>query len=362
MKLLYTIFESAARGDGLAVVLNSSTKCLKQWLWDIRVRLLLGLAISVALGWLSVRGIEWGLVAEQFQHFPIGWGLASLAVIVVASFLRAYRWQVLFVEHKLPLMRLFLVQNAGIGLNNVVPLRVVSEGAQFAFLTLRYRVKAGVALATLGMERVLDLVVTAALLMAGLTLLPSRGDFLPYVVGAFVVALASVLAVPLLIWVSGKPLMNRIPLLVSTAGTLLDLAKDRVAIPYAFLLTLVHWLLVGLCAWVLAFGMDLGITPFVATLTIIGTLYFATSLPALPAAVGTFEFAVVYVLKVFDVPQSLAFSYAVMIHAVLFLPPIVVAMAVFASMGMRLPDQRDSTRPPDGENFLPIGTKERKTI
>ena len=345
----------------MATVLNSSASRLKGWLWDTRARLLLGVAVSIALGWLSVRGMEWGVVAEQFQRFPMGWAFASLAVILAASFLRAYRWQVLFVEHKPPLIRLFLVQNTGIGLNNLVPVRVVSEGAQFAFLTLRYGVRPGAALATLGMERVLDLVVTAVLLVAGLTLLPGTGDFLPYVVGAFVVAVASVLTIPFLIWLSRKPLFNRMPLMVSTAGFLLDLARDRVAIPYAFFLTLVHWLLVGLCAWVLAFGMDLGITPFVATLTILGTLYFATSLPALPAAAGTFEFAVVYVLKFFDVPQSLAFSYAVMIHAVLFLPPIVVAIAVFLSMGMRLPKSGDSPRLLEGQAPLSVVPEERKT-
>ena len=314
---------------GIAVVLNTSARLVKRWLWDTQARLLFGVAISLVLGWLSVRGMEWGLVVDQFQDFSIGWAFLSLVIVILASFLRAYRWQALFVREKVPMMRLFMIQNAGIGLNNLVPIRVVSEGVQFALLTLRYGVKGGVALATLGVERILDMVVTAALLMAGLTLLPSKGDFLPYVVGALVVAVASVLAVPFLIWVSRKPLLNRIPLVVSAAAFLLDLAL-------AFLLTLGHWLLIGVCAWVLAFEMGLEITPFVATLTILGTIYFATALPALPAAAGTFEFAVVYVLKVFGVPHASAFSYGVVIHAVLFLPPIIVAIIVFSSIGFAL--------------------------
>ena len=325
----------------IAALLNTSVKLGKRWLWDTQARLLIGIAIGVVLGWLSVRGTEWGLVADQFQHSPAGWALASLVIIVLASLLSAYRWQLLFVGEKVPLMRLFTVQNAGIGLNNLVPIRVASEGAQFALLTLRYRVKAGAALATLGMERILDLVVTAALLMAGLTLLPGKGDFLPYVVGAFVVAVASVLAVPLLIWLSGRPFLNRIPLLVATAEFLLDMGKARFALACAFLVTLGHWLLVGMCAWVLAYGMGLGISAFVATLAVLGTICFATALPGMPAAVGTFEFAIVYVLKVFEVPQALAFSYGVVMHAVLFLPPIVVAIVVFSIIGLRPLKQGD---------------------
>lgn len=317
----------------------------KRWLWDTRVRLLIAVVISVVLGWLSVRGMDWGLVADQFQNFPAGWAFASLAIFILASFLRAYRWKVLFVGERVPLMRLFMVQNAGIGLNSMVPVRVVSEGAQFALLTLRYRIKGGAAIATLGVERILDMVVTAFLLMAVLALLPNKGDFLPYVVGVFMVAVASVMAVPFLIWLSGKPLLNRIPLLVSAAAYLSDLARHRAALGYAFILTLAYWLLVGVSAWVLAAGMGLGISAFVATLAILGTLYFATAVPALPAAAGTFEFAIVYVLKFFEVPQDLAFSYGVVIHAVLFLPPIVIAIAVFSAIGLKPAGDRGS--PPE---------------
>ena len=339
------------------VILYVSAKFVKRWLWNTRSRLLFAVAFSLLLGWMSVKGMEWGLVVDQFQDFPVAWAVASLSIIVLASFFRAYRWQVLFIGQKVPVTRLFMVQNAGIGLNNLAPVRVVSEGAQFALLTLRYGVKSGVALATLGVERILDLVVTAALLMAGLTLLPGAGDFIPYVVGAFVVAVASVLAVPLFIWVSRKPMLSRVPILVSTSAYLLDMVRAKVALPYAFLLTLVHWLLVGFCAWILAHGMGLGISAFVATVAILGTLYFATSLPALPAAAGTFEFAVVYVLKIFGVSQALAFSYAVVLHAVLFLPPIFIAIVVFATIGLRPFVQGGALRPlKDGKTVAVVGS------
>ena len=342
------------------MLLNTSARLAKRWLWDTHARIAVGITISLLLGWLSVRGVEWGLVVDQFQSFPIGWAVASLAVLIMSSFVRAYRWQALFVQGKVSLIRLFLVQNTGIGLNSLMPVRVLSEGAQFALLTLRYRVSGGVALATLGVERILDMVVTAALLMAGLTLLPNKGDFLPYVVGAFVVAVASVLAVPFVIWISRNPLLSRVPILVATATFLQELTRDKAALTNAFLLTLAHWLMVGLCAWVLAHGMGLGVSPFVATLAILGTLYFATALPALPAAVGTFEFAIVYVLRFFDVPQALAFSYGIVIHAVLFLPPIVVALAVFFSIGLRPRNGRDSARLLEDEKTVSDDDRDRR--
>ena len=324
-------------------MISTSAKMVKRWVWDTQVRLLLGIGISLALGWLSIKGMDWGLVADQFHTFPLGWVFLSLALVILGSVLRAYRWQALFVEQRPSFARLFLVQNAGIGLNNLAPVRVVSEGVQYGLLTMRYGVRGGAALATLGVERLLDMVVTASILMAGLTLLPSKGDFLLYVVGAFVFALVSVLAIPLLMWLVRRSVLNRISLLVSASGFLADMARAKLNLACAFFLTLGHWLVLGFGAWALAHGMGLEISPFEATLAILGTLYFATAVPALPAAVGTFEFAVVYVLKVFEIPQEAAISYAVVIHAVLFLPPIVIAIVAFAIMGVGRRRHEDAT-------------------
>ena len=305
-----------------------------RWVWKGPGQIVLGIGFSLGLGWLAIRGIDWGLVVGEFQSFPVTYALFALILFVGTSVLRAYRWQTLFLQDKVPLRRLFLIQNVGLGLNNLMPVRLFSEVAQFALLRWRYRVSGGTILATLGLERVLDLVVTATLLMAGLTLLPNKGDFLPYIVGAFVVALASVVGVRLFVWASKKTLLNRITILAAVVSSLTELARAKGTLAYSLLLTLVYWLAIGICAWVLAFGMDLGISPFVATLAILGTIYLATSLPALPAAVGTFEFAIVYVLRLFNVEQELAFSYAVVIHGILFLPPIVIASMALPAFGL----------------------------
>ena len=62
-------------------------------------------------------------------------------MFLAATALRAYRWQVLFIGDKVPFLRLVLVQNIGIGLNSVSPVRIVSEATQFLLLTVRYRVR-----------------------------------------------------------------------------------------------------------------------------------------------------------------------------------------------------------------------------
>ena len=304
-------------------------------LWHRRTRVLLGTSVSLLVGFWMVREIDWAGLGGQFEDFPTRYALASLFLFTLATVLRAYRWQVLFVRGKVPLFRMFLVQNAGIGLNNVSPVRVLSEDAQYVLLTLRYRVKREVVVATLGIQRVQDFVIGALLLGVGLMVLPHLPGFVPYVLGSAIVAVISVLTIPAIIWLGARSPLTRVPLLASTASSLQDLVRARIILAFAFLLTLGYWLLVGLSAWVLAYGMGIEISLLVATLAFISTLTFTTLVPSLPAAVGTFEFAIYYILKSFDVAQSAALGYALVIHAVLFLPPMLIALLAFSGWALR---------------------------
>jgi uncharacterized membrane protein YbhN (UPF0104 family) len=323
---------------------------VKRWAlwWPLQVAF--AVAFSLGLGWLAIRDIQWGLVRDQFSDFPIGYGLLALAVFMAASVLRAYRWQRLFLNDHVSVGRLFLVQHVGLGLNNLVPVRLFSEVAQFALLRWRYNVSGPAVVATLSVERILDMVVTATILLAGLTLIPQKGDVLPYVVGAFIIALLSLMLVRAFVWASHRPLLMRIGALVQIASSFIDLAKARKALVSSLLLTLAYWLGVGFSTWILAYGMDLEISAFEVTIAILGALYLTTSLPALPAAVGTFEFGVVYVLKLFNVDAEQALSLALVMHAILFLPPIIIALVYLPAVGINILKPRRSVNNLGGTN------------
>lgn len=89
---------------------------------------------------------------------------------------------------------------------------------------------------------------------------------------------------------------------------------------WSFLMTLGYWILLGLSAWFLAYGMNIDISLLVATLLVIGTLAFVALVPSLPASVGTFEFAVFYFLTNIGVGDGDALGFALVIHVILFMP------------------------------------------
>ena len=292
-------------------------------------KITVGLAASAGLGWLAARGLDWGVVSESLGEVSISLLLLSIVIFMVASYLRAFRWQILFVNEDISTLRLFVVQNEGIGLNNVMPVRVASEPMQLAVLTMRDGIRGATALATLGMERVIDVIASTMILGVAFFLVPEMENFTLYVWGAVGFTVVAVVLVRLLAWGSdGLALVQRVPFLAAFTEAVRDLEKERARLTASLLLSVGYWVLVGVTAWVIALAIDLSISLTTATLVIMGTIFFATAVPAAPSAIGTFEFAVIYVLEFFGVDREAGFGFAVITHAVFFLPPTIMA-AVF---------------------------------
>jgi uncharacterized protein (TIRG00374 family) len=298
-------------------------------------RIGIGLLASVGLGWLAVRGLDWAQVRDSLAHVSPSLVIVSIAIFMAGSYLRAYRWHILFVNDRISTSRLFVIQNVGIGLNNVVPIRVASEAAQLAILTLRDRINPSTALATLGMERVIDVIASTFILAVAFFFVPEMQNFTLYVWGAMGFTLVCVGLVRLLSWGShGLSAINRFPFLATFAGAVRDLERHKGRLVMSLALSIVYWLLVGVTAWVIARSISLSITPMTATLVIMGTIFFATAVPAAPSAIGSFEFAVVYVLDFFGVSREAGFGFAVITHAVFFLPPTIMAAIFLPREGM----------------------------
>ena len=298
-------------------------------------RIGIGLLASVGLGWLAAHGLDWAQVGDSLARVSPSLVILSLAIFMLGSYLRAYRWRILFVNDRISTSRLFVIQNVGIGLNNVLPIRVASEAAQLAILTLRDRINPSTALATLGMERIIDLVASTFILAVAFFFVPEMQNFTLYVWGALGFALVCVALVRLLSWGSHRfGAIDRFPFLASFASAVRELEQHKGRLAMSLALSTVYWLLVGVTAWLLARSISLSITPMTSTLVIIGTIFFATAVPAAPSAIGAFEFAVVYVLEFFGVSREAGFGFAVVTHAVFFLPPTIMAAIFLPREGM----------------------------
>ena len=330
--------------QGIATSVGSKTLVL---------RLTLGVLVSLGLGWLASRGLDWQEVWEALRSLPLHVVALALFIFLLSNLIRAYRWQLLFFQEHISLLRLFLIENIGLGLNNVLPVRIASEAIQFTILTLRDRISRGTAMATLGMTRIMDIWASTLLLSLGLLVVPGAGQFARYAAGGFVFSLLLLALVRFLAWGSrGLPIIERFPLIRTFAASVAQLEQRKDRLIASMAVSLSQWLVLGVSGWIVAQGMDIPLSLAQAVLVILVTIFVATSVPAVPGAIGTFEAAMVYTMGFFDVDKSLAFSYSLVMHLLLFLPSTLLTAIFLPREGLgslreiRMRAQAWSDKPP----------------
>ena len=294
-----------------------------------------GLGLGFLFGFLAVRGIDWAEVGRQIAGTSVWAVIASFGFTLFSGYLRAVRWRLLFVGERITTLRLFLVENAALGLNNVSPVRLLDEPAIIAMLTLRDKIPAPPVLATIVMTRAQDVAVTLLFAAAAVAAEPAlTGRARPAALGGllFMVFLFALLNLGgLARWF---PPIARIPGVARYAESVATLVAHRMRLAFSTGLTGAYWLALGPAAYVLAQAMGVEITWFQATIVALGAVFFASATPGLPGAIGTFELAVVEIVGLWGVPQSLGVGYALILHVVFFLPPMIMAVIVLPREGI----------------------------
>jgi glycosyltransferase 2 family protein len=121
----------------------------------------------------------------------------------------------------------------------------------------------------------------------------------------------------------------------SLAQGLVGLRHPAIALPAA-LWTVLSWIVVGFSAWLVLRGFDLGVSLSpVAGIFVVITINLALILPSSPAAVGVFEAATILALDAYGVSESAALSYALVLHALNFLPFVAVGAVLVRELGWR---------------------------
>ncbi len=320
----------------------------------IAAQVAVGIVLTGLLGWLVLHGLDWGEFAAEVASFPASLFILALAVFMVAIVLRAWRWYILIVHEKIGFVRLFLIQNAGIGLNNLSPLRIVGAPLQLALVTRRGGVSAATGLATLAMEHMLDVLATAALLGLSVLLMPELQQFSLQLVGAVFFAAASLIV--FLVIARGMdaiPGTKRIPFLNRAVPAARTLASSPGRLILSFSATLGHWSLLGLSGWIIARGIGIDVDVAVVVVLFMGSIFFVAAVPSLPGGAVTFEAAVVYTLGLFDIPRGQALAFALIMHVIMFVPSTLIAALVLPGEGVKMFGRGGAAMPANLDNDSP---------
>lgn len=294
-----------------------------------RVRLWIGLAISVICLVLALRGVDFEGLGQALQSIRWPYLLLAVITLLLAVWLRAVRWRALFYpQTELSLSTLFSIINIGYLFINVLPMRVGElvraylAGELLGTGTPR-------ALSTIILERAID-VLTVVLLLLGiapfipLPLWAARAGLLAgsgavvLIVAMVVVALRRERGVRMGEWL-GRWVPERFRGSFTTAwASLLDgfiVVKEPRQLLRVALLSVAVWTGSALTNYWVLVGFALPVPPTAAVL-VVCTVALGMVIPSSPGYIGVFESLVVLALSLFGIDRELALAYALVAHGI----------------------------------------------
>jgi uncharacterized protein (TIRG00374 family) len=307
------------------------------------LRVVLPFGISALLLVLVVRSLEGQASQLTAALSAADWRLIVPAIVLyfIGVGLRSARWGLLLPEHSVKTTTLFRALVVGFTVNNLLPLRM-GEVARAYLLSRWCRIPVGSTVASLLVERVLDGLSLALLLLIALTLLPAPGYLLlvgilaaaGFLTGAALLALAAwrrsaVTAVAARVAGLLPPRFGvRIERLAENFARSLSLVHDPIRLARLLSLSLLAWCFeLGLFFVLLvSFGLP-GSYPL--ALLVGSAANFATLVPSSPGYAGTFDGVLIKVLHdTAGIDAGSATAYDLVVHLTLFLPVVLVGTLV----------------------------------
>jgi uncharacterized protein (TIRG00374 family) len=298
------------------------------------LRQVVGFLLAGLFVWLIFAQIDYGQLKRTFAATEPAWLGAALLAFGLDYACRIERWRQLLAPDN---PRLRWAQCAGpllasFAANNVLPFRAGDLIRAFAF-NARLGLTSGVVIATLFVERLLDLLMLLLLLGVALTVFGigfSRfsGAGSVTVIGGVVIMLVLLLPdlfAPIVIalgkWVervAPKPGRKMLDEIDKSLGTLRHLARGGTMLKL-IAWSLLVWLAEGCVFWCAAAAVPALDNALAAWLALpVATL--ATLIPSTPGYVGTFDYFTIQAMAALGNSPLAATAYALLVHALLWLP------------------------------------------
>ncbi|MCH9038286.1 MAG: flippase-like domain-containing protein [Chloroflexi bacterium] len=291
--------------------------------------------IGIALGWLVLKNIAWDKLGASLSSANFTLVLAALALYVLAGYLRGLRWRLVLGNDKVSAGRLFLIEQTGTAMDTFSPIRVLDELVEIGILVLRDKLKLGTILATLALQRTFEFGTTVLIMGIGVLLLEPLRPYWPYfTVGITLGSVSLILLFTVGPALSRIPALSKLAVVPQFASAVVLLRQDVGRSALAFLISLAQALLIGMAGWLVAQAVHIDLGLHVMIVITLGVMFFSSAVPGLPLALGTFEFGVVNLLGLWGIDPEQAIAFSLVLHAVLFLPPIFFAMLFLPREGL----------------------------
>ena len=320
----------------------------------------LGVAISAIFLFFALRGLKLGDFWESVKNAKYWWLLPGLAVYFLAVWVRAWRWHYLLKPIKsVSVRKMFPITCIGYMGNNIYPARA-GEVLRAVILKRKEGVSISASLATIIVERIFDAVVMLGFVFLNLPELARVASadsgfvgniqqFALIGTGLFIGALVLFILAAMFPRVTlrigqwfidhllpGKVREKAIGIMHKFLDGLAAL-RSPFNVLMVLLTSILIWLLETIKYWFVMHAFTFTVS-FFALMLLNGVANLATTIPAAPGYIGTWEAVTKAVLMAYNVPGAEALGYAVVLHVALWLPITLLGAYYMAREGIKWSD------------------------
>ena len=313
-----------------------------------RLRLALGLAVSLLFLFLAVRNLDWSELWLLFRQANYLYLVPAFGLLVIINYVRAYRWRLLmYPDTHLPLSRIFRFVNIGYLFNNILPAKA-GEIVRAYLVGRQIAGGIGQAVSSLLIERLMDVLTLVLLLVVLIPFidLPAWATRAGLLFGGIAIGGTIVLIILSRFGTKGVDwvwrLIGRVPVvghlkLKAAVQNLVDgfgVLTIGKLVPGILASSILIWLGYATFNYTLMAAFGMSHLPFAAAALVLCATGFSMVIPSSPGAMGVFEWAAVQALAVYGVAQSPAFGYSLGLHTYTNIVLIIFGLVGFAREGL----------------------------
>lgn len=302
------------------------------------VGLLVGVPLSAVFLWLALRGANLDEVRSTLAEADLA--LVALAVAAIGTFYvgEALRWRRVARTAAVPRARFVEMVVSAVTVNILLPGRV-GELLRVRWLQVSARLRAGRALAIVFVDRSFDILALVVFLALSLPSVTSA-DWLRRIA----VAGVALLVVIGLVLVAARAYTGRRPRerrahrgwLRETVRDTLEVLAEPIGLRRTGVLvgmSLATWSAWALAAMLVAraVGIELSISE---AIFVTAVLNLGVAIPSAPGFVGTYQWLGVAALGLVGVSTDTALAFAILMHAVWYVPTLLVGGALLLRRGL----------------------------
>ena len=288
-----------------------------------------GFVISILLLFLSLRDIKFHEIIETLKKADFRFVFIPTVCIFISAFLSALKWSKIS-GNNIKVGQTFVALIIGLFVNNVMPARI-GEIVKAYVLSKKTGVSFTYGISTVLVDRFFDLI---GLLMLTFIFFPKHS--LPPQVsqGIYILVTLLIVCMAAMIIMSRERFikiiagnLNKIkkPLFLKLARRITEVQENlkRINSPlnifYYISIAFVQWLFMSASLFCVMLTLGVSINPvyipFVCAL-----LNMGLTIPSSPGYVGVYQFLLVYLLSIFNIPKYEGFTVSILFHASWYIP------------------------------------------